>query len=395
MAVPASRTCSTLASRALLAVVPLSTIGAVRAQLPALAPTTSTSIVVNGTLHYSSILVPVGVTVRFVVPAGSLPPRPPAVVLCDGDAIVHGTLSVAGDVHSVSPFPYAAGSVTTGQGVSGSWCLGLSLFTAPRGGLHAGTYGSVLPFSLAGGSPGGTLSIYSDSHCLQHTSDTPGSEGGGTLVLRAGGAIEVDGTVTADGATCGGGRAGAAAGSGGSILLRGDAGVTVLPSGTVTARGGAAFPWGPLIQLPPTSLGAPGYVRLDAWGMPPRIQGRIAPAPTVLELPHLRALSQPRIGTTWTCDVFAPEAAPVFVAASPTPGNGTQTPFGPLGIDLPSATILAYAALASPSHDPFVSVSTSIPNSQTLVGLAVWIQALVMPPALAGRLSNTLAVVVQ
>jgi len=149
-------------------------------------------------------------------------------------------------------------------------------------------------------------------------------------------------------------------------------------------------PWSPQF-----SSGAPGYVRLDAWGAPPTIQGTVDPAPTALELPHLRTLLPPRIGTTWICNVFAPEGAAVFVAASPTPDNGTPTPFGPLGIDLPSATILAYTAITPPGHDPFVTVSTPVPNSPPLVGLTFWVQSLVVPPALPARLSNTLAVVVQ
>jgi len=113
-----------------------------------------------------------------------------------------------------------------------------------------------------------------------------------------------------------------------------------------------------------------------------------------VELPHLRALSQPHIGTTWTVDVFAPEGAVVFVAASPTPDNGTPTPFGPLGIDLPSATMLG-TVIAPPGPDPVVNVSTPVPNSPLLVGLTFWVQSLAVPPVLPARLSNTLAVVVQ
>ncbi len=169
--------------------------------------------------------------------------------------------------------------------------------------------------------------------------------------------------------------------------------MTVLPGGTVTALGGigpAAPPW-------PSSMsfGAHGYIRRDSFGAPPTIQGAVVPTPTALELPHLRSVTQARIGTTWTFDVFAPENAAVFAAASPIQGGGTATPFGPLGIDVPSASILAYAAIAPSGHDPVVSVPTAVPNAPPLVGLTFWIQALVFPPALPGRLSNTLAVAVQ
>ncbi len=385
--VPAATTWRILGALVLLAAGPLCTAASVRAQAAALAPTSDTTIVVPpGALHYISIHIPVGVTVRFVSPGfgpSSLPGMP-AMVLCDGDVIVHGTLSLAGDLINDRP----AGWVTTGRGNDGLTCGSNLYIIPPAGGRHAGTYGSVLPFSLDGGSPGGDHVHYSDPICTQFAFRGGAGEGGGTLVLLAGGRIEIDGTVTADG------RGGSGGGSGGSILLRGAAGVTVLPSGTITALGGGAAtalpPWPPLM-----SIGAPGYVRLDAWGAPPSIQGTVTPAPTALELPYLRSQSQPRIGTTWICDVFAPEAVPIFVAASPTPGSGAPTPFGPLGIDLPSASILAYAAVTPLGHDPFVSVPTSVPNTPALVGAQAWIQALAFPPALPARLSNTLAVAVQ
>jgi hypothetical protein len=141
-------------------------------------------------------------------------------------------------------------------------------------------------------------------------------------------------------------------------------------------------------------FGAPGYVRLDAWGAPPLIQGTVTPAPTVLKLPYLRTLLPPLIGATWILDVFAPTNAPVFLAASLTQGNGTATPFGALGIDLATANFVALA-VAQPSHDPFASVPIAVPNAQVLVGLSLWIQGLAVPPVLAARLTNTLAAVVQ
>ncbi|MBK8098785.1 MAG: hypothetical protein IPK26_16860 [Planctomycetes bacterium] len=208
-------------------------------------------------------------------------------------------------------------------------------------------------------------------------------------MLLAGGRIDVGGTITADGydATIEG------AGSGGSILLRAAGGVTLLPGGVITARGGTAD-----LAPPPyaaqTRFGAPGYVRIDAWGTQPNIQGTVTPAPTVLELPHLRTQSPPRIGTIWSLDVFAPENAPILIAASLAPGSGTPTPFGPLGLDLATATTITSAS-AQTSHDPVASVPWSIPNASVLVGLQLWIQALAIPTGLPPRLTNTLAAIVQ
>ncbi len=371
----------------LLAVSILSTIDLVNGQIPALAPTTDATIVVPiGVLRYSTIQIPTGVTVRFVAPGfgGLSVTGMPALVICDGDAIVHGTLWLAGDPINDRP----AGWVLTGQGAPGFQCVGGGFFQPAEGGRHAGTYGSVLPFSLDGGSPGGDRRNYSDANCFQFASRDTGGEGGGILALLAGGRIEIHGTVTADGFS------GVSGGSGGSILLRGDGGVTIHPTGVVTALGAtaplAAFPYPPQM-----GFGAPGYIRLDTWGALPVVQGTVTPTPTVLELPHLRTLSPPRIGTTWTFDIFTPEASVVFAAASPIQGNGASTPFGPLGIDLPSATILTYAAVAPTGHDPFVTAQTPVPNTPPLVGLTFWVQALVVPPALPARLSNTLPVTVQ
>jgi hypothetical protein len=352
----------------------------VRAQSP-LWPTVNTTIVVGvGELHYSSINIPAGVTVRFVAAGGA--PGLPAIVRCDGDAIVHGTLSVTGD-WSVNDRP--AGWVTTGEGSVGNVC-GSIYAPPPQGGRH--DYGSVLPFSLEGGSPGGEL-LYWDSPCLQFQYSDPGGRGGGTLVVLANGRVDIHGTVTADGLDS------SAGGSGGSILLRGEGGVNIFPSATVTARGGTApvpppqFPFG-------MSTGHDGYIRLDAWGAAPVIQGTVLPPPTVIQLPYLHTRSQPNIGTTWTFEVFAPVNGLVHVAAALAPASSFPTPFGPLGLDLASAVSLGTVfPQLSPNHDPRAFMAWPIPNSSSLVGFAMWLQAISLPQTLAGRLSNTISVVVQ
>jgi hypothetical protein len=219
-----------------------------------------------------------------------------------------------------------------------------------------------------------------------------GGFGGGTLVLLAGGRIDVHGTITADGIQHG--LPGASAqdfaggGSGGSILLRSASAVTVFPTGRVTARGGSVQ------GSPAVSIGAPGYVRIDAYANPPRLQGTVAPTPTVLELPHLHREAPPQIGTTWSVNALAPENTPVFVCAALQPAPGTPTPFGPLGIHLPLAFTLAMLVTQT-GHDPIASLPLPIPNNQGLRGQALWLQALAVPPNLPPRLTNTMAVVVQ
>lgn len=356
----------------------------VAAQYPVLAPTANMTILVSSTtpLHYSSILIPAGVRVLFVAPGNAAYPTfgLPAVVICDGDALVHGTLSVMFDPWS-SPAP--AGVVNTGVGSWGELCGGNYFMPIATGGRHAGLYGTVVPFSLEGGSAGGGVSEY-DSSCWQFLTPHIGAPGGGALFLHAQGRIEVDGSVTADGSAPW--RAGS--GSGGSILLRGDAGVIVHPGGSVTARGGAYH------NDPPVTFGGPGYIRIDSWGAPPLVQGTVAPPATQLELPYLRCQSAPQVGHTWVLDVFAPENSPIFLSASLQPAPGTPTPFGPLGIDLQSAAGLALT-VPQPGHDPYASVPMPVPQAPALIGLALWLQGFAIPPSLPPRLTNTLAAVVQ
>lgn len=350
------------------------------AQPPTLSPLVDTTIVVPaGVLHYSAINIPVGVTVRFVAPGfGPLSsPAFPAIVRCDGDAIVRGTLWLEGDAINDRP----AGWVNTSEGGYGQQC-GATILVTPGGGRH--DYGSVYPFRLQGGSPSGWLYLFTNS-CAQYQSFIPGMDGGGTLALLANGRIEVHGTITADG------QSGHAGGSGGSILLRGDLGVSVLPGGVVTARGGTGTLWPPA-----TTMGQNGNVRLDAWGSLPVIQGTVIPPPTVVQLPFLRALSQPSIGTTWELQVFAPDTGWVYVAAAlgPANGGGTPTPYGLVGLDLATSARIALLT-PQPSHDPYVTVQWPIPSSSALIGFAMWLQAIAVPQSLPARVSNTIAVVVQ
>jgi hypothetical protein len=354
-----------------------------------LAPSAGTTYVTaSGVLHYSSIHIPAGVTVQFLAPLGPSQlsiPGVPAIVRCDGDVVVHGTLSVSS---TVFPTLYhgAAGWVTTGEGRNGIKC-GSLLLQAPGGGRH--NYGTVLPFSLEGGSKGGWLDEYGSSTCNPFLSTFDGGRGGGTLVLHARGRIDVHGTVTAEGEV----DWIAGAGSGGSILLRGDGGVNVFPGAVVTARGGT----GP-VQFPPfkpeVSNGDNGYIRLDAWGAPPVVQGVVTPLPTVIALPYLHAPSPPIIGTTWTMRVFAPDTGWVYVAASLAPASGTPTIYGPLGLDLASSAGISVAT-PQPGHDPHAVVQWPIPNAPGLVGFAMWLQAIAVPQSLPARVSNTIAVVVQ
>jgi hypothetical protein len=181
-------------------------------------------------------------------------------------------------------------------------------------------------------------------------------------------------------------------GSGGSILLRGEAGVTILPGAQVTARGGSA--WGG----DPVTFGAPGYVRIDAWGGLPVIQGAIVPAPTVIELPYLREAVAPQVGSLGVLQVFTPVSTHVLISGSLQPGPGTVTPFGIVGIDVGSAASFGFTYIfGQPGvhHDPRAELNWPIPNAAGLIGLQVWFQGLAVGLGLPPRLTNTVAVVIR
>jgi len=368
----------------------------VDAQHPVLAPTSNTTIVVTSApLRYSSITVPAGVTVRFVAPGfgpNSIPGMP-AVIYCDGDVDVHGTLSVSPDGTSA----IAAGWVPTGAGYAGMLCgSGFGApYTPPGGGRHAFAYGSAIPFSLEGGSAGGAMEFY-DFSCSFYVSTSPGLYPSGTLALIAAGRIDIHGAVTADGigwTSTGQGNPGSS--SGGSILLRGGIGLVVHPTGSVTARGGPSAPLAPFEwPWPYARSGEAGIIRLDAWGAPPVIQGTVDPPATVLELPHLISYSPPQIGHSWGLGILAPDGSPLFLAVALQPGPGTPTPFGLLGIDPMTAATLT-VAMSLPSHDPIANVSIGVPNAPTLIGLALWLQGFAVAPSLPPRLTNAVMAVVQ
>jgi hypothetical protein len=346
------------------------------AQVQPLVPTSDTFINVTGPLRYSRIAIPAGVKVSFGIANVNWPvPFIPAVIQCDGDVQIDGTVSVEGDLRwGAQPRMFPAGVVNIAPGLPGTYC-GNQMLSWPSPGLHASAYGSAVPFSLEGGSPSGPLFLYFDPLCGGLGTIEPPHEGGGTVAILAGGRIDVFGTITADGDDF------HAGGSGGSILLRAEQGVTLHPGSRVSAVGGQGGQ--------PHLNGDIGFVRIDAWGARPVLQGTVSPTPTVLQLPHLRSASLPVIGTSWRLEMYAPANAPCFVAAALLPALGTPTPFGALGIDLNTAATLAVVS-APAGHDPHAVIPWQIPNAAPLVGISLWLQGLCVPGHLAPRLSNTL-----
>jgi hypothetical protein len=338
------------------------------AQPPVLAPTADLTIPTGAVLHYASIQIPAGVTVRFV---GSQP----ALVRCDGDARIDGVMSVSGGAGLVP------GASNLGTGSTGSYCWQTGATTPAGPGRHRGFYGSDMPFSLLGGSPGGALNNFTtqlgSGLCNSLMSVTPGGPPGGTLVLRAAGRIDVRGSVVAHGGLA----ISAGAGSGGSILLAGMTGLRVWTGATV-----AATTW-------LTTLNQ-GYVRLDAAQGPPVVDPGSTVVPLLaVELPHVRA-GTPRIGLTWDLTTHG-EAGQWVVLYLGAPIPPTPTPFGVLGIDPGLAVDLGVAAPVGPFEDPSATLGLAIPAAPQLVGATLHVQGAGLFSSGQLRLSNRLVSTVQ
>ncbi|MCK5940628.1 MAG: hypothetical protein KAI24_01565 [Planctomycetes bacterium] len=329
----------------------------------------------QGQLSYSYIDIPAGVQVTFT---GDHAVR----IRCLGDAVITGTLSVDAPPPSyVVTTVGGPGAVTTGAGSSGtswSWSSPLGQLycgwssTYATAGVHAGHYGSPMPFSLAGGSPSGMQTDYSEfgstGQCW--ASYTAAGGGGGTLVLDADGLISVHGSVTANG------RYGAASGSGGSILLRGMAGLTVHASGQVRAVGGGAA--------------MNGIIRLDAYGQSPSVLGSVTPSPTLVELPYLDEVVPPTIGANWAIRGYAPRGDAIVLGASLQPGSFTLAPLGTIGIDVATSVTLGWIQVPAWGHDPSGVFQFPVPNSPALIGLDIYTAGCNVQSSQVPRFTNTL-----
>ena len=340
-------------------ILPLSIVlglaGLLRAQFPVLAPTDHTPIDVDpvqGQLVYSSIHIPAGVIVAFT---GNYPVR----IRVMGDVRIDGVLSVS---PSFTPWWYTQsgpGFVTTGVGAPGSmygtWypIFGGYIYSGSYGASarHSTLYGTAIPFDLAGGSPGGDT-IYIPAWA---NSVTPGGTAGGTLVIEATGRIDVGGYVEASGGWSGSVNP-HSQGSGGSILLRGNQGLTVAPTGTVRA-------------LPE------GIIRLDNYGTAPQVLGTVQPPATVVQQPDLAEVQAPILGGTWELRTIAPRGDVVFLAASFQPGSGSNA-YGTYGIDLGNAITFTVVAAPTTGHDPIGTFQLPVPNVPQLAGLDLWVQGL-------------------
>ncbi|MBL8725609.1 MAG: hypothetical protein JNK49_16325 [Planctomycetes bacterium] len=148
--------------------------------------------------------------------------------MADGDAQIRGAISVSANGSNDGP-----GAATLGAGASGSGCLQNPWWGIPAwGGVHAGYYGTAVPFSLEDGSPGGRFTMMTELWNFPQI-------------------LPCQQVAWRD------------LGGGGSVLLAGQRGVTVHASGEV--RAGFGF------------LMAVGIVRFEAYGQTPVVLGTVTP----------------------------------------------------------------------------------------------------------------------
>ncbi|MCA8973412.1 MAG: hypothetical protein KDC98_01755 [Planctomycetes bacterium] len=342
----------------------------VAAQHPVLNPTSNLTLYTlptQGQFAFSSIDIPAGVRVNF---NGDHPVQ----IRCDGDAVIRGQLDVDASFSTSGPGATLAGSGSPGVAY-GIGCYGTSV--TPGNGIHVGNWGQAVPFSLIGGSPGGETTFYSTlfgSNCLTGLRSMGGG-GGGTIVLEAGGRIDVYGRVSANGAS---GGWSTSVGSGGSLLLRGLGGLTVHSSGLVQAT-----------AIPTVPNSYAGVIRLEAYGAAPVLIGLVDPPPITFRLPRLEEMSPPIIGNQWGVRVQAPRGDGVFLAASFRPGSYTG-PYGVVGIDVPTAITFALATMPGTGHDPLVTNQLAVPLVPGLIGLDLWTAGLDWYTVLPPRYTNTI-----
>lgn len=321
----------------------------------------------NG-FNFQAITVSTGSTLTLV---GSLP----AILRSQGPVRIDGTVSADANGAAGGPGGYnggapgfAGGGPGGGAGATGT----CQVPSFPGWGLHYTVYGSAYPFDLRGGSGGGGYD-HRLGGCVRFSYF--GGGGGGTLVVLSDGTIDVTGTVSAGGTRQSGG------GAGGSILLRSATSLRV--TGAVSATG--ANPLG----------GSDGFVRLD--GAQHQHSGVVTPAPTILVLPRLRAVTPLTIGQTATLRSDATVGDDVYVFVAAARASIPLPPFGILELDPSSIVLLGQTrAAVRAGTEQWSELLLAVPNDRALRGSALYLQSLAWAARTqTGRLGNSIDAVIQ
>jgi len=314
----------------------------------------------SGAFHFTTVTIPVGVTVTFAKNATNTP----VTILATGDVIIDGVLSVNGTdgrpsvvslpnpnvglggpggynggaggnpgAVNVSAGPGGAG-LGIGSGGGGSTNQGCGSFqSAGCGGSFPTTISALLP--LLGGSGGGGGGGRVASSSIGYSGGTGGG-GSGSVVIASSGTIMVNGAVTANGGRGGDGAPeafGGGGGSGGGVRLVAN---SIAGGGAIGATGGAGG--ASCCSFAGGGNGGSGIVRLEAFSF--TYNGSVVPGasfstPGLVAPPGLPTLTIASIGGSVppanpggnfsTIDVsLAPTVTnpvPVVVAATNIPVN--------------------------------------------------------------------------
>lgn len=247
-------------------------------------PTSSIEVVLpeNGTLNYTTVNIPAGVTVTFKKNSANTP----VYMLATGDVTIAGAISInGGSTTTRSPGKGGSGGQSGGLGASSSGMAGgkglgpgggnpggAGTTAGGGGGGGFGTNG-VSAGGTAGGTGGGT---YANEKILpliggsgggggNYLSGGGGAGGGaGAVLIASSGTINIIGSITANGGNAptgygvGSPFSGGAGGSGGAIKLMAN---TITGNGTISAMGGNGSSYG----YYPGGGGGAGRIRLEAF----------------------------------------------------------------------------------------------------------------------------------
>jgi hypothetical protein len=318
----------------------------------AFAPTTTTTLALppGGVLHFTTITVPAGVTVRFTRNATNTP----VTLLATGPVTIAGTLDLGGgnglpggqgtrtasNGGSAGPGGFDGGSgatavaATTGGsglgpgggagGVNAGPPAGGGGHVAAGGGANGGpAYGTPALVPAVGGSGGGGGAVPAFG-----LTGGGGGGGGGVLVIAASGTITHTGTITVAGGAGGGGGFGAQAGGGGSggavrLVASGIAG-----TGTINVSGGAG-----------SNAGSAGRVRLESFTSSAQFQIAGGVPATVSSAPptSLTLAAEPSLRIATIAGVATPPAPGAAFGVPDVTLPETTT--NPVTVDLAAANV--------------------------------------------------------
>ena len=377
----------------------------------AFAPTADTVLMLpdSGLFNFTTVTIPVGVTVTFPVKTRNMP----VTILATGDVTINGTLSINGADASNSLFgaggpggfdggqgglvkqsgkngegpgggkggaPNTTQDCCSGCGGGAGYLLagaaGGAYNTTALGGAGGSVYGNerILPaIGGSGGGGGGGTSAYAGGD---------GGGGGGSLVIASSGAIAITGAITANGGNGANGEAhvyyyggGGGGGSGGSIRLLAN---TLSGNGTLSAVGGTGgYGYGGTTR---GGAGSVGRIRIEAANVlrngpttpPPSLGYPNAVNPTnisTLKITSIGGVSVPAIpkGTFGDPDVILPfnirNPVTVTVSATNIPVGQTVTiallPSGGTGS---SATGTLSGTDTASTADVALNISSAYPS---------------------------------